>query len=151
MKTRLLWKLEARLPDIIPEYSLGHYIVLEDMDKEDAIVRDETRVTHYKSSRKALKSTLFGLFTLISTTTLFMLKSSQSSSHVSAVQAATDPLRYAPLDVDFVADFYSSVHSHGSDGLCVGMYGKSVSHSGYIGLKGDSTDSPKRSFFWYVY
>ena len=40
--------------------------------------------------------------------------------------------------------FYSSVETH--DDLCVG----GVSHSGYIGLKGDTEDTPKRSFFWYV-
>lgn len=40
--------------------------------------------------------------------------------------------------------FYSSVKTH--DDVCVG----GVSHSGYIGLKGDTEDTPKRSFFWYV-
>ena len=38
--------------------------------------------------------------------------------------------------------FYSSVKTH--DDLCIG----GVSHSGYIGLKGDTDDAPKRSFFW---
>lgn len=38
--------------------------------------------------------------------------------------------------------FHSSVKTH--DDLCVG----GVSHSGYIGLKGDTEDTPKRSFFW---
>lgn len=38
--------------------------------------------------------------------------------------------------------FYSSVKTH--DDLCVG----GISHSGYIGLKGDTEDRPKRSFFW---
>lgn len=40
--------------------------------------------------------------------------------------------------------FYHSVKTH--DDLCVG----GVSHSGYIGLNGDSEDTPKRSFFWCV-
>lgn len=40
--------------------------------------------------------------------------------------------------------FYHSIKTH--DDLCVG----GISHSGYIGLKGDSEDTPKRSFFWCV-
>ncbi|EKM51076.1 uncharacterized protein PHACADRAFT_263045 [Phanerochaete carnosa HHB-10118-sp] len=40
--------------------------------------------------------------------------------------------------------FYHSVMTH--DDLCAG----GVSHSGYIGLQGDSEDTPKRSFFWCV-
>lgn len=40
--------------------------------------------------------------------------------------------------------FYHSVKTH--DDVCVG----GVSHSGYIGLKGDSEEQPKRSFFWCV-
>lgn len=40
--------------------------------------------------------------------------------------------------------FFSQVNTH--DDLCVG----GVSHSGYIGLKGDSEETPKRSFFWYA-
>ncbi|KIP10769.1 hypothetical protein PHLGIDRAFT_115123 [Phlebiopsis gigantea 11061_1 CR5-6] len=39
--------------------------------------------------------------------------------------------------------FFSSVHTH--DDLCVG----GTSHSGHIGLNGDTEDTPKRSFFWY--
>lgn len=45
-----------------------------------------------------------------------------------------------------VGAFYSNVTAH-SD-LCVGYYGEAVSRSGYIGLKGDSEENPKRSFFW---
>lgn len=40
--------------------------------------------------------------------------------------------------------FYHTVNTH--DDLCVG----GVSHSGYIGLQGDTEDTPKRSFYWYV-
>ena len=38
--------------------------------------------------------------------------------------------------------FYHTANTH--DDLCVG----GVSHSGYIGLKGDSEETPKRSFYW---
>ena len=38
--------------------------------------------------------------------------------------------------------FYHSVKVH--DDLCVG----GTSHSGYVGLRGDSEEAPKRSFFW---
>lgn len=42
--------------------------------------------------------------------------------------------------------FYSSiVEPHD---VCGGVTGKTVSHSGLIGLKGDSDLTPKRSFFW---
>ncbi len=42
--------------------------------------------------------------------------------------------------------FYRNVSTH--EDLCIGLYGKAVSHSGYIGLKTDSDENPKRSFFW---
>ncbi|KIJ29216.1 hypothetical protein M422DRAFT_37026 [Sphaerobolus stellatus SS14] len=32
---------------------------------------------------------------------------------------------------------------------CSTSNGRSTSHSGYIGLNGDTTENPKRSFFWY--
>ncbi|THH03727.1 hypothetical protein EW146_g10356 [Bondarzewia mesenterica] len=32
--------------------------------------------------------------------------------------------------------------------LCAGADGKGSSHSGYVGLKGDCKESPKRSFYW---
>ena len=41
--------------------------------------------------------------------------------------------------------FYHTVNTH--DDLCVG----GISHSGYIGLKGDSEESPKRAFYWSVF
>lgn len=41
--------------------------------------------------------------------------------------------------------FYFSVRTH--DDLCVG----GISHSGYIGLRGETEDEPRRSFFWYEY
>ena len=48
-----------------------------------------------------------------------------------------------------LSSLYSSVHLHDdSDDLCPGYYGKSVSHSGYIGLKDDKPGTPRRSFFW---
>jgi hypothetical protein len=34
--------------------------------------------------------------------------------------------------------------------VCGGVDGRGVSHSGYIGLKGDSEENPKRSFYWCV-
>ncbi|KAF8320086.1 alpha/beta-hydrolase [Clavulina sp. PMI_390] len=42
--------------------------------------------------------------------------------------------------------FYSSVKEND---LCRGPYDNLTSFSGHIGLAGDSTESPKRSFFWY--
>lgn len=41
--------------------------------------------------------------------------------------------------------FYHSVMTH--EDVCVG----GVSHSGYVGLEGDTEDAPKRSFFWCVW
>lgn len=50
----------------------------------------------------------------------------------------------APADqLEGLEPFYHTVKTH--DDLCIG----GVSHSGYIGLKGDSDATPKRSFFWY--
>ncbi len=46
------------------------------------------------------------------------------------------------------ARFFYNITS--PQGLCVSPTGHDVSHSGYIGLKGDTEDHPKRSFFWYV-
>lgn len=46
--------------------------------------------------------------------------------------------------IDDLGPFYHSVKTH--DDLCVG----GVSHSGHIGLEGDSESRPKRSFFWCV-
>ncbi|KAJ7364872.1 alpha/beta-hydrolase [Mycena albidolilacea] len=43
--------------------------------------------------------------------------------------------------------FYSNVTS--PTHLCSSPQGPTVSHAGYIGLKGDSETVPKRSFFWY--
>ncbi|KAJ3552169.1 hypothetical protein NM688_g4293 [Phlebia brevispora] len=48
--------------------------------------------------------------------------------------------------------FYSVVTTHGPDStLCPGMYasGGAVSHSGFVGLQGDSEDTPRRIFFWF--
>ncbi|KAI0343369.1 alpha/beta-hydrolase [Trametopsis cervina] len=49
------------------------------------------------------------------------------------------------------ASFYSKVESHNDDTLCPGMYAKTraISHSGYIGLQGDTLEQPKKSFFWF--
>ncbi|KAJ6614245.1 alpha/beta-hydrolase [Mycena sp. CBHHK59/15] len=33
--------------------------------------------------------------------------------------------------------------------VCMDVKNRTASHAGHIGLKGDSEDSPKRSFFWY--
>ncbi|KAF8215114.1 Alpha/Beta hydrolase protein [Mycena galopus ATCC 62051] len=43
--------------------------------------------------------------------------------------------------------FYANITS--PTNLCTSPQGPSVSHSGYIGLEGDSENTPKRSFFWY--
>ncbi|KAJ6525669.1 Alpha/Beta hydrolase protein [Mycena capillaripes] len=34
-------------------------------------------------------------------------------------------------------------------GICIGVKGDAPSYAGYIGIAGDSTDSPRRSFFWF--
>ncbi|KAJ6508230.1 alpha/beta-hydrolase [Mycena sanguinolenta] len=43
--------------------------------------------------------------------------------------------------------FYADIATPAN--ICPSPQGPSVSHSGYIGLKGDSETEPKRSFFWY--
>ncbi|KZV72711.1 alpha/beta-hydrolase [Peniophora sp. CONT] len=45
------------------------------------------------------------------------------------------------------ADFYHNVHFVGND-ICPSVWGNTSSHAGYIGLEGDSEDTPKRAFFW---
>ena len=49
------------------------------------------------------------------------------------------------------SSFYSSVNTlTADDGICVRMYGQSVSHAGYIGLKDDRPEQHRRTFFWYA-
>ncbi|KAK7018142.1 Alpha/Beta hydrolase protein [Favolaschia claudopus] len=43
--------------------------------------------------------------------------------------------------------FYAHVKT--VENICPAVDGPGISHSGHIGLKGDSEDSPKRLFFWY--
>ncbi|KAJ7461971.1 alpha/beta-hydrolase [Mycena latifolia] len=43
--------------------------------------------------------------------------------------------------------FYTNIAS--PKDICPATRGPSISHSGYIGLRGDSEATPKRSFFWY--
>ncbi|KAJ6539719.1 alpha/beta-hydrolase [Mycena capillaripes] len=43
--------------------------------------------------------------------------------------------------------FYANITS--PTGVCTSPQGPAVSHSGYIGLLGDSEATPKRSFFWF--
>ncbi|KAF7364774.1 hypothetical protein MVEN_00347300 [Mycena venus] len=43
--------------------------------------------------------------------------------------------------------FYANITS--PTNICSSPQGPAVSHAGYIGLKGDSEATPKRSFFWY--
>ncbi|KAF7340163.1 SET domain-containing protein [Mycena venus] len=43
--------------------------------------------------------------------------------------------------------FYANIT--GQTNICASPYGPVVSHSGYIGLRGDTESTPKRSFFWY--
>ncbi|KAJ6585473.1 alpha/beta-hydrolase [Mycena capillaripes] len=43
--------------------------------------------------------------------------------------------------------FYTNITS--PTGVCPSPEGPGVSHSGYIGLRGDSEAAPKRSFFWF--
>lgn len=49
-----------------------------------------------------------------------------------------------------IAPFFFTVKTHVNSSLCPGMYaqGGAVSHSGHIGLKGDTEDDPRRAFFW---
>ncbi|KAF7344701.1 SET domain-containing protein [Mycena venus] len=46
-----------------------------------------------------------------------------------------------------MGSFYANITS--PQNICPAVDGPAISHSGYIGLKGDSNDTPKRSFFWY--
>ncbi|KAJ7770967.1 alpha/beta-hydrolase [Mycena maculata] len=43
--------------------------------------------------------------------------------------------------------FYASITS--AENICPVSAGPGISHAGYIGLRGDREDTPKRSFFWY--
>ncbi|KAJ7127660.1 Alpha/Beta hydrolase protein [Mycena epipterygia] len=43
--------------------------------------------------------------------------------------------------------FYANVTS--PTNICPATRGPGISHSGYIGLRGDSETAPKRTFFWY--
>ncbi|KAJ6551941.1 Alpha/Beta hydrolase protein [Mycena capillaripes] len=43
--------------------------------------------------------------------------------------------------------FYANITS--PTGLCTSPQGPAVSHAGYIGLREDTEDAPKRSFFWF--
>jgi hypothetical protein len=42
--------------------------------------------------------------------------------------------------------FYANITS--PKNICPVVQGPGISHSGYIGLRGDTDNSPKRSFFW---
>ncbi|KAF7359783.1 SET domain-containing protein [Mycena venus] len=46
-----------------------------------------------------------------------------------------------------IDSFYANITS--PQNICPAVNGPVISHSGHIGLKGDSDDAPKRSFFWY--
>ncbi|KAF8877885.1 alpha/beta-hydrolase [Infundibulicybe gibba] len=48
---------------------------------------------------------------------------------------------------DAFGSFYSSIQRDVN--VCKSIDGRTTSHSGFIGLKGDTEDRPKRSFFWY--
>ncbi|KAF7297879.1 SET domain-containing protein [Mycena chlorophos] len=45
-----------------------------------------------------------------------------------------------------VAPFFHNISEPGE--LCPAIAGPGISHAGYIGLKGDSKETPKKSFFW---
>lgn len=44
--------------------------------------------------------------------------------------------------------FYASVTR--PRGICLGVQGDASSYAGYIGLEGDTADSHRRSFFWWL-
>ncbi|KAJ7832993.1 Alpha/Beta hydrolase protein [Mycena leptocephala] len=46
-----------------------------------------------------------------------------------------------------VAPFYHKISE--VKGLCSGVTNRTTSHAGYIGLQGNTDETPKRSFFWY--
>ncbi|VDB96810.1 unnamed protein product [Peniophora sp. CBMAI 1063] len=48
---------------------------------------------------------------------------------------------------DFQPDFYHHINFVGND-ICPSVWGNTSSYAGYIGMKGDSDDKPKRAFFW---
>ncbi|KAJ7777897.1 alpha/beta-hydrolase [Mycena maculata] len=51
---------------------------------------------------------------------------------------------YSQSNVD---SFYASITN--PKNICPATAGPAISHSGHIGLRGDSEDAPKRLFFWY--
>jgi hypothetical protein len=44
--------------------------------------------------------------------------------------------------------FYANVTR--PQGICLGVKGDASSYAGYIGIAGDTPDSPRRSFFWWL-
>lgn len=93
--------------------------------------------------RRHLRHALLGLGAILLTGTFFIFTS--QSVPPTNVAPRTEHLLPA-LDL---SSFHSNVHFHDdSDDLCPGMFGNATSHSGYIGLRDDSPDSPRRSFFW---
>lgn len=84
-----------------------------------------------RRDRSRLCATVFGLLVLAIASALLGLSGILASLILGGVPYLRE---FEP--------FYYSVNTH--DNLCVG----GRSHSGYVGLKGDSEDTPKRSFFW---
>ncbi|GJE95377.1 carboxypeptidase [Phanerochaete sordida] len=85
-----------------------------------------------RRTRVSAFSATLALLTLVASAALFAHQAHLLPALVSGQHALED-----------LASFYHSVKTH--DGLCVG----GVSHSGYVGLNGDSEEAPKRSFFWF--
>jgi hypothetical protein len=42
--------------------------------------------------------------------------------------------------------YHATAHFH--EEICPGVDGRGTSHSGFIGLKGDRDDAPRKSFYW---
>ena len=91
-----------------------------------------------------LRHAYLGLGALLLTGALFVV-SSRNVFSIGRPGQVDDSI--AAVDL---SSFYSTVNVHDShsENLCPGMYGKAISHSGYIGLKDDTPEKPRRSFFW---
>ncbi|EKM53860.1 uncharacterized protein PHACADRAFT_184904 [Phanerochaete carnosa HHB-10118-sp] len=103
--------------------------VVQDFALPVGAVRDFT----YESKRRRWFSAILALVALGATAIFFAYQ-----GHLARVL-----ILGRHTGINYLDSFYHSAKTH--DDLCVG----GVSHSGYIGLEGDSEGKPKRSFFWY--
>lgn len=109
-------------------------------DKKQPVLKGSLPVFRNEgvARRKNLRHAILGLGAILLTAALFAFTSRAASKR-------------QPTSIFELTSFFSTVRSHdgsNSDALCPGSYGEAASHSGYVGLKDDTPDSPRRSFFW---